>query len=311
MQLSAVNVGDQFKAHLDDLLLYLGDNLGTLLWKAFLILLILFLARVVLNLISRQTKRVIDSKRYHRSEQQGRRVDTMMTLVRSVARYTVYFVAFLLVLGQLGVGDYMGNLLVTAGVGSLAIGIGAQSLVKDVATGFFMMFENQFSVGDYIKLDTVEGTVEATAMRVTYLRTFRGEQIIIPNGTINRVINYSRGNCLALVTVLIRYEDDAQQAMDCIQEAITQFASDHEELVAEPPAVRGITGFTNLGVEIGVMCRAKPMQFWALERGLRLAIKRALDQAGFVIPSLYVSPENSQAGRAEVILPPPQENPPV
>lgn len=309
MLLSAASAGAQFKGHLDGLLSYIGDNMGTLLWKACSILVIIFLARVVLNLISRQTRRVIDSKRYHRSEQQGKRVDTMMTLVRSVARYTVYFVAFLLVLGQLGVGDYMGNLLVTAGVGSLAIGIGAQSLVKDVATGFFMMFENQFSVGDYIKLDTVEGTVEATAMRVTYLRTFRGEQIIIPNGSIGRVINYSRGNCLALVTVLVSYEDDIQAAMDCIGEAIRQYAACHGDLVAEPPVVRGVTGFTNLGVEIGVMCRAKPMQFWAVERGMRLAVKTALDAGGFTIPSLFTPSEHGQGAREEILTPPdaPQE----
>ena len=192
---------------------------------------------------------------------QARRVQTMMTMTRSTFRYIVYGICALMILAQLGFGNAINNLLLSAGIGSLALGIGAQSLIKDVVTGFFMMFEKQFSVGDYVKLDDIEGTVTATAMRVTYLKNFAGQQIIIPNGTIGRVINYSRMDSLAKVTVSTPYE-----------------------IIVEEPKVQGITELADSSVNITVICRTLPLRHWEVERGLRLAIKEALDEAGIGIP---------------------------
>ncbi len=280
----SARVWDQFIGHFRRVFDTLIAQGGNLLWILFSIVVIFVLARIVLNLISKGTRKVMEDPRYHQSEFQGRRVNTVMTLLRSVARYFVYFVAALLVLGKVGLLDSMKSLLVTAGIGSIAIGLGAQSLFKDVITGFFLMFENQFSVGDYVKIDDVEGTVEATAMRVTYIRTFQGEQVIIPNGTISRVSNYSRGPNLALVKVVVPYEADTRQAMEVIRQAISQYAESHPEKILEPPFVRGVTDLTSVGVEIGVACKVKALEFWGVERGLRLAIKEAFDRQGVPYP---------------------------
>ena len=136
----------------------LAENSGLLFWKGVGILLIVLGGKLVLNLISKLTARQI-KKSEEMPEMQARRVQTMMTMTRSTFRYIVYGICALMILAQLGFGNAINNLLLSAGIGSLALGIGAQSLIKDVVTGFFMMFEKQFSVGDYVKLDDIEGTV--------------------------------------------------------------------------------------------------------------------------------------------------------
>ena len=282
------SVGDQFLGNFSDTLVYLQENGGNLLWKLLMIALVLLAARLSLALITRMTSHIMDSGRYHQTEAQGKRIDTLMTLTRSFARYAVYFIAFLIVLGQLGMGNVVGNLIVTAGIGSVAIGFGAQSLVKDVVTGFFMMFENQFSVGDYVQIDDNVGTVTATAMRVTYLRTFKGEQVIIPNGSISRITNYSRGDSLAYFKVGVPYGQNTQQVMELLQQAANDYAEAHRELLLDEPYVQGIVEFADSAVLLGVGCKVHSMKQWEVERGLRLAVKEALDNAGIGIPYPHV-----------------------
>ncbi len=277
-------VSDQFFSRLEGLLTKITQNLGYLLWDILVVALILLLAKVALELVSRLTSSAMKRKAYHVNEYQGKRVDTMMTLLRSIARYMIYFTALLLILQQFGLGKPMENLLMTAGIGSLAIGFGAQNLVKDVVTGFFMMFENQFSVGDYIKTEDSEGTVTATAMRVTYLRSLKGDQIIVPNGSITRVINYTRSSYVAAITVSTAYEADTRQVLHVIDQAVQAYAKEHEDLVIEPPFVQGITNFGDSSVDIGVICKVQPMKQWEVERGMRLAIKELFDELGVEFP---------------------------
>lgn len=171
------SIGEQFIDQFNKLTLYLREHAGWILWNLLMAVAIFFLAKLALFVVSKVTKRVMESTKYHPTPRQGKRVDTIMTLTRSVARYVIYFGAFLFALAQFGMGKVTENLLVTAGIGSLALGIGAQNLVRDVVTGLFMMFENQFSVGDFIKTDEAEGTVEAAAMRVTYSSVKIGTKI--------------------------------------------------------------------------------------------------------------------------------------
>ena len=208
---------EQFTGHFQAALENSGVFLADALWALIKVAAIFLAARFTLAVVSRMTRHVMNSARYHRTESGGKRTDTVMTLTRSFSRYLIYSVALVMALVELGVGDLVNNLIVTAGIGSVAIGFGAQSLVKDMVTGFFLMFENQFSVGDYIKVDGQEGYVEATAMRVTYLRTFKGEQIIIPNGNISQVINYTRGGYTAVVSVKVPFTMDADTVLEAVR----------------------------------------------------------------------------------------------
>ena len=281
--LEAASIGTQFSQNLEELFASFQENAGRLLWNFCAVLLIFLGARLLLGLVSKGTRSVMRSKKYHATEGQGKRIDTMMTLTRSVARYAIYFIAILMAFAQLGFGSVLQNLLVTAGIGSLAIGIGAQSLVKDVATGFFLMFENQFSVGDYIKVDDAEGTVEATAMRVTYLRTFSGQQVILPNGSINRVVNYSRGGAVAVVVVSTAYESDTRAVIELIRQAAQDYAAAHPELVEDAPYVQGVVELAPSSVDVRLVCKTKPMKHWEVERGLRLAVKERFDSLGLAV----------------------------
>lgn len=267
---------------------FFTDSAGEILWSVIVVVFILVLAKLLLALISQLTKSAMEKEKYHRSPQQGKRIDTMMTLARSAARYGIYFLAILLILRQFDLFDDMRGLVVTAGIGSLAIGFGAQNLVKDVVTGFFMMFENQFSVGDYIKTDEAEGTVEATAVRVTYLRTFKGEQVIIPNGTISRVTNLSRGDNVAVITISTAYEADTRAIIALIGRAVEEYAAENADVIREPPFVQGITGFSSSTVDIGVICKVNTMKQWQVERGMRLAIKERFDREGIGFPYPHV-----------------------
>ena len=260
---------DQLAGHFREAMANSGVLLADALWAVLKVAAIFLAARFALALVSRLTSHVMNSARYHRTEASGKRTNTVMTLARSSFRYLVYTVALVMALVQLGVGDLVNNLIVTAGIGSVAIGFGAQSLVKDMVTGLFLMFENQFSVGDYIKVDGQEGYVEATAMRVTYLRTFKGEQIIIPNGNISQVINYTRGGYMAMVTVKVPYTMEADAV--CLA---AERACEGDPNVIDPPKLRGVTAFDQYGYEVGVAAKVKALTQWGCEWAIRREILR-------------------------------------
>lgn len=210
-----------------------------------------------------------------------RKAKTLGALLKSVLRYGVDFLAFLTILAVFDVDTR--PVLASAGVLGLAIGFGAQNLVRDVISGFFILFEDQFAVGDHVNLGNVEGIVEETGLRVTVVRDFGGQLHFVPNGSIDRVTNYSRGNMRALVDVSIAYEEDIDKAIAVIEEVNKKLA---EELPAikEGPQVLGVTELGESGVTIQVLARTEPLQQWAVARQLRKRIKEALDSVGIEIP---------------------------
>lgn len=298
------STGAQFWENVQGLLTFIKDNFGHFLWRLLGIVLILILAQVVLKWVSRLTSRTMEKNRKLLSQEQSRRVDTLMTLVRSAARYLIYFVALLLILGQFGNSMAQNVLLAVGSIGGIAFGFGAQDLVQDVVTGLFMIFENQFSVGDYIQTEEATGTVEATALRVTYLRSDKGDQIIIPNGSIQRVVNYTRGSYIATIVVSTAYEADTRRVMEIMEDALAEYAQAKAELLEGEPVVRGITAFSASSVDITVACPVKPMKQWEVERGMRLAIKEEFDRRGieFPYPRVVTIPwgEQASAPRPEV-----------
>lgn len=277
-------IRDQLAGHFIELLLYAKENAGHIIWELLGIVLIFVIARGALAVVSHFTSRAMEHGHKRLDEFHSRRVDSIMTLTRSAARYFIYFVALMLVLAQFG-GDKVQKVLLAVGsIAGIAFGFGAQNLVQDVVTGMFMMFENQFSVGDYIQTEDAVGTVQAIAVRVTYLRSLKGDQIIIPNGSIGRVINYTRGSYMAVITVSVSYEQDTRQVIQVIDEILAEYAEEHRDLIEEPPMVRGIDSFGASTVDLGIICRVKPMKQMEVERGMRLAIKEGFDSRGLEFP---------------------------
>ncbi len=211
-----------------------------------------------------------------------RRVNTLRGLARSMLRYSLYFFGGVMVLDQMGVK--VTAILAGVGVLGLAVGFGAQNLVRDVITGFFILFEDQYAVGDYITAAGVTGTVEELGLRVSRIKSSTGEVHIIPNGKIEQVTNYSRGGMGVVVDVDVAYESDLDQVIEVINSACHTLAQEKIDIVVDEPKVLGVTNLGESSVTIQVFGVVQPMQQWAFARELRKRIKGAFDQAGIEIP---------------------------
>lgn len=212
---------------------------------------------------------------------EARKAKTLEALLKSMLRYTIYFLVAVSIIDALGVPT--SSIIASAGIVGLAVGFGAQNLVRDVLTGFFILFEDQFSVGDYIETAGLAGVVEEVGLRVTKLRDFSGVLHIVPNGTIDKVTNHNRGYMRAMVDVSVAYEEDPDQVRRVLDSVAAEMALDTPDIV-EGPRVLGIAELGDSGVVFRVWARTQPMQQWGVERELRRRIKVAFDREGIEIP---------------------------
>jgi moderate conductance mechanosensitive channel len=210
-----------------------------------------------------------------------RREATLLRLLDNVLTYVVYFVVIMMVLDTVGIP--VTTILAGAGIVGLAVGFGAQSLVKDIITGFFIIFEDQFSVGDYVRIGNFEGYVEEIGLRTTKIKSWTGEVHILPNGSINQVTNFSLNNSIAVVDVSIAYEGDIERAENVIRELLAELPAKYEDMVKEPELL-GIQNFGQSEIVLRVTCETKPMRHWFIARALRKEIKLRLDEHGIEIP---------------------------
>lgn len=217
------------------------------------------------------------------SPERQRRLETASTMLQSASRYVIWFLAAAGVVGQLGLTSTMSSMLAAAGVGGIALGIGAQSLVKDIVAGLFIVLEDQMAVGDYVQIADVTGTVEEITLRATILKGFRGELSVIPNGGIGVLTNYSRADYLALIDVNVTYESDILRAMDCMREEAEAYAGESDNAV-DKPEVLGVTALGGAGVTLRLILRVKPLTQWQTERALLLRIQRRFSKEGVEIP---------------------------
>ncbi|ADL08968.1 mechanosensitive ion channel family protein [Thermosediminibacter oceani] len=243
-------------------------------------LVILFLASVTIRIGSRMIERIFALK-LEKIPLNESRMKTLVGLLKSILRYIVYFIATVVVLETFGVKTT--SIITAAGIGGLAIGFGAQSLVKDVISGFFIIFEDYFQVGEYIEAAGVSGTVEEMGLRTTKLRDFGGQLHIIPNGEITRVTNHSRGNLRAMVNVRVSYEEDLDRVLKVLEEVADEIRHKRKDIV-EGPTVLGVSDLGPTEAVITIWARTLPMQQWSVERELRKAIKERFDREGIKIP---------------------------
>ena len=204
-----------------------------------------------------------------------------MKLLENVLTYVVYFIAIMSILAALTID--VKAMLAGAGIVGLAVGFGAQSLVKDIITGFFIIFEDQFSVGDYVRIGQFEGTVEEIGLRTTKINSFTGEIHILPNGSIVEVTNFSLYNSVAVLDIGIAYEGDLEYAEKVLQEYLETTTEKYPELV-KTPELLGVQQFGASEVILRIVAESLPMKHWYMGRQLRKDIKRVLDEHGVEIP---------------------------
>ncbi len=239
----------------------------------------------IVRLLARRIERAVDDgddATMTMQEKQGR---TVAQLLRSVGRLLIIALALLMTLNQF---INIGPILAGAGILGLAVSFGAQSLVKDVITGFFMLVENSLSVGDTVEIAGKTGTVERVTLRVVRLRDVDGTLHIIPNGQITTVSNQTRGWSRAVVDVTVAYESDLDRALSVFREEAARFATDPawSKLLDGPPEVLGVQQLAERGVTIRTLMRTHPGKQWEVARGFRFRILDRLGRERIAIAAL-------------------------
>ena len=238
-------------------------------------ILIVVVRHSILTLTRLRSKNVDQAKQ--------KRMETANSIIISLSKYVIYFLAIAIAIGELGLTSAMNSMLAAAGVGGLVLSIGAQSLVKDMATGVFMLFEDQVEVGDYVTIGDVSGTVSSIALRTITVKGYRGELHMIPNGDIGTITNYSRADYLAVVDVNIAYEADIAEASRLLMEIGAEYAAKSDGK-AWDPSVPGVIELGGSGVKLRLVVNVKPLEHWAAERELSQRIKERFEREGVEIP---------------------------
>lgn len=210
----------------------------------------------------------------------SRRKGTLESLVLNIWRYTINIIGLIAVLG---VFVPIQTLLVSTGGFAVVIAFAAKSMLDDIAMGFFIVFEDLFSVGDFIEIDGATGTVMEIGLRSVKIRVLTGETVIVPNGNINKVINHSVSNGQAIVDVSIAYEADLEKAITTLEE-IAIYAYGHYSEIVSAPVVLGVQELGASEVVIRMMAEVKPTTQWHIQRELRKVIKLTFDQKDIEIP---------------------------
>ena len=208
------------------------------------------------------------------------RAKTLGGVMKSILKYSVYFLGITSILSVL----FGGISFTFASIGGVALGLGSQSLIKDFINGFFILFEDQFGIGDYVTIGNFSGIVQTIGIRTTIIKDFTGDIHSIPNGMISEVTNHSRGNTRFIVDVDIAYEEDIDNAINAIKECCDKFQKEHEDFINEPIEVSGVSALAASSVTIRTVGRTKPLTQWKMENELRKAIKITLDENGIEIP---------------------------
>jgi moderate conductance mechanosensitive channel len=259
-----------------------------LLPRAIRIVIVIFVAiiayRLVRVLIDRLLQREIEEEDPLVRRLREQRAQTLASLLGNVAAMAVVIVAALTILDI--VLDNIGPILASFGIIGLAFSFGAQSLVKDVISGTFMLMEGQFGVGDVVRVANVSGLVEKITLRTTVLRDIEGAVHIVPNGEITTVTNMTKAWSRAVLHVSVAYREDVDRVMDVLRDILRDFHSDPEwgALLLEEPVVPGVESFADSAVVIRVMAKTLPLKQWDVSRELRRRIKIRFDAEGIEIP---------------------------
>ncbi len=240
-----------------------------------------------------------------RSERE-KRADTLTKILNNIMTLVVWAFAAMMVLKEIGVD--IGPILAGAGIAGLAVGFGAQSLVKDFLNGIFIVIENEFRVGDVVTVGGVSGLVEKISLRTTVLRDLEGKVYVVPNGQITTVTNMTKEWSRFLIDVGVAYKEDVDYVMKVLAEVGEELRRDEKfaSLIMEPLQILGLDSFGDSSVNIRVMFTTQPLQQWTVGREFRRRIKKRFDELGIEIPfphrTIYLGEGEPMGARLSVQL---------
>ena len=282
------NVGDLWQHLLS------GIDLSELTEKIISVVITIIIFFILIKVSNGLVNKFFNENKKNITPQERKRVLTLKKALKTFLRTALLLTELLTVLSFF---TDVGALLAVAGVGTLAIGFGAQGLVEDVMSGFVIIFENQFSVGDYVTIDNDHyGVVETIGVRTTAIREMDGGLFIIHNGKIDRLINHSKGTIKAVVDVGVAYEENIDYVLSVLREICEEVYNANETLFVGKPEVLGVTRMDPSSMNIRIIADEDAARKVKAETALRKRIKEVLDEKGIEIPyGKYVVYSNGQS----------------
>lgn len=269
------------------------------------ILLILIAAFVMTRILRTAVRRF--EKRFDKEgelpNEMEKRAKTLTGLLNATISVVIYSGAAMMIITELGIA--IGPLLAGAGIAGVAIGFGAQSLVKDVISGFFILLENQIRVGDVVQVAGIAGLVEAVNLRTTRLRDLEGKVHIIPNGIIDVASNFTKDWSRAVMDIGVAYKEDVDEVMEILEQVGKELCEDPEwgKSILEPMSLLGLDSFGDSSVNIKLFFKTVPLKQWDIARQYRKRVKKAFDERGIEIPfphrTVYMG-EAPNTGRLQI-----------
>lgn len=283
----------------------LEQYLATISWDALIgsslrilliIVLLWFVMRFVKVLLGRLEKRLLVTKGAEPPSETQKRAETIVRLLRQAAIIMLWLTGVLMILREVGVE--IGPILASAGIAGLAVGFGAQNLVRDVISGFFLIIENQVRVGDVAIVNGTGGLVEAVNFRTLILRDLSGIVHVFPNGTINTLANLTQEWSAYVFDIGVAYKEDVDRVMALMKEVGQELREDNYfgPLLIDDIEIFGVDDFADSAVVIKGRLRTKPIKQWEVGREYRRRLKKAFDREGIEIPfphrSIYFGEES-------------------
>ncbi|MDO0963483.1 mechanosensitive ion channel family protein [Staphylococcus haemolyticus] len=267
--------------------------------KIALIIIYIIVALIVIAILNKVIEQAFKIQN-RSSKGNKKRSRTLISLVQNVVRYIVWFIVITTILSKFGIS--VEGIIASAGVVGLAVGFGAQTIVKDIITGFFIIFENQFDVGDYVKINSggttvAEGTVKSIGLRSTRINTITGELTILPNGSMGEITNFSITNGFSIVEIPVSVEENLDKVEKRLNKLFTAMRSKYYLFITDP-VVEGIDSLDETKVTFRISAETIPGEGVSGSRILRKEIQRVFVQEGIKLPQPIYIKNNNQQGKS-------------
>jgi small conductance mechanosensitive channel len=231
-------------------------------------------------------------------EEYQKRADTLSSIIKVLIHISIYVVGLIIILGELGIE--IGPILAAAGILGLAVGFGAQNLVQDVISGFFLLLEDQIRVGDVVSISGKSGLVEKITLRMVIIRDLSGNVHYVRNGKIDIVTNMTKDYSRYVFEIGVAYKEDIDQVCEIISQVDEDLRNDpqYKHLILEPIEILGLDDFADSAVIIKARTKTKPVHQWTVGREFKRRLKKRFDAEGIEIPfphlTLYIGQEKNK-----------------
>lgn len=242
------------------------------------IILALLIDRIVLGKLLKHSVSKLTSKDIAMKT----RVKTHFGIIRTLLAVLLYFFVAVYLL-QVFFNVSASSIITATGVVGIAASLGAQSFIKDSISGFFILLEDQYKIGDVVTVDSFMGTVEKITIRTTIVKNAEGDRLIIPNGNMTRIINHSQNDKSLVIPIFVSYRQDTASALALIEKTIAE-VYERSELMTMPPKLLGVSAMTDFSVQISVIAYCTPENQFDARREVLREIKLAFDNNGILMP---------------------------